>query len=248
MSSPQAGAENRRKEGIKERNTQNSSIGEAERLAEQLNDVDQFFIAIEKRAYQMAMFAVRNHHDALDIVQESMIKLVERYLDKPSYEYKPLFYRIMQNKITDWHRHQKLRNLVFFWQSQNDMDEQENWLASASAVMNSQASPVDELQAKQLQVRLTKALASLSWQQQQCYLLRNWEGFSVADTAQIMGCSEGSIKTHFSRATAKLAELLADCDLAKEPTENAFNSVAKTSSNKPVHSNQKERQQGKQDD
>ena len=240
MPSSLSGAEHRSSDDINRRKAQAST-----------NELEQFFMTIEKRAYQMALFAVRNHHDALDIVQESMIKLVERYFDKPAHEYKPLFYRILQNKINDWHRHQKLRNLLFFWQNQNDIndtDEQDDWLESVSAVNNQQTSPVNELQAKQLQAKFTKALNSLSKQQQQCYLLRHWEGFSVAETATIMDCSEGSIKTHYSRAAAKLHELLAESDLASEASENALN--CKTQA-KPIHltqDNQKEQKQGGQYD
>ena len=79
--------------------------------------MEAFLKDIEKRAYHMAVFACGTHADALDLLQDSMIKLVTNYKSRPSSEWKPLFYKILQNKIRDWQRHQKVRNLAFFWKS-----------------------------------------------------------------------------------------------------------------------------------
>jgi len=173
-----------------------------------IESIDEFLQSVEKRAYKMAIISLRDHHDALDVIQDSMIKLVTHYSERSIDELKPLFYRILQNRITDWHRHQKLKNFIFFWQTDNDNLESDTFLDSASADVNSVAAPEDDLRYTQAKQQVTKALECLSLQQQQCYLLRSWEGFSVADTAKILGCSQGSVKTHYFRAMAKMKEVL----------------------------------------
>lgn len=177
-------------------------------VTESIETIDDFLQSVEKRAYKMAVVSLRDHHEALDVIQDCMIKLVTNYGERSVSELKPLFYRILQNKITDWHRHQKLKNLIFFWQTDNDGSDSDGWLDSASAEINSMTTPEDELRHEQTKQLVAKALACLSLQQQQCYLLRSWEGFSVADTAEILGCSQGSVKTHYFRAMAKIKEVL----------------------------------------
>lgn len=164
-----------------------------------------FLQSVELKAYRMALFAVSEHADALDIVQDSMFKFVSNYAEKPREQWKPLFYRILQNKIRDWHRHQKVRSIVLFWkQDEESADISELPGANPSA----EEQPETALDKNQLQDSVIQALWGLPEKQRQCFLLRSWEGCSVADTAIAMGCSQGSVKTHYFRAVNKLRDLL----------------------------------------
>jgi len=169
--------------------------------------MEAFLMDIEKRAYHMAIFACGSHADALDLLQDSMIKLVTNYKNRPSNEWKPLFYKILQNRIRDWHRHQKVRNLVFFWKS-NTLDDETDVFSSQVDYSNQTATPDKEFEKSDQQAAALKHLKQLSAKQQQCFLLRSWEGLSVAHTADAMGCSQGSVKTHYSRAVTKLKTLM----------------------------------------
>ncbi len=167
--------------------------------------MEAFLIDIEKRAYRMVSLATGSHADSLDLLQDSMIKLVTKYQEKPAKEWKPLFYKILQNRIRDWHRHQKVKNLLFFWKT-DEIDEY-------SAVENNGQSldlPENNLAKNQQQNAALMHLKQLSPKQQQCFLLRSWEGLSVAETADIMQCSQGSVKTHYFRAVNKLKAMMED--------------------------------------
>ena len=162
-----------------------------------------FLAAVEKKAFRMAMLATKNEHEALDIVQDSMEKLVRYYGDKGEAELAPLFHRIHHNSIMDWHRKKKVRNLLFFWQQAGDDEEQTN---------SEQYQGEETLSPEQIEQNygdseaLLKVIEALPVKQQQCFLLRCWQGQSVAKTAEIMGCSEGTVKTHYFRAVAKLQQ------------------------------------------
>jgi len=177
--------------------------------------MEAFLVEIEKKAYHMAAFATHSHADAMDLLQDAMIKLVTNYADKPAEQWKPLFYKILQNRIRDWHRQQKVKNLIFFWQSpQNQGDDTDDWLLDSQAKDDNGQSPESDIVKSRQQQAALKHLATLSEKQQQSFLLRSWEGMSTAQTALAMGCSEGSVKTHYSRAVTKLRELMeADCDI-----------------------------------
>ena len=169
--------------------------------------MESFLAEIEKKAYHMAAFATHTHADALDLLQDAMIKLVTNYSDKPSHQWKPLFYKILQNRIRDWHRQQKVKNLLFFWKSSQDEDKDDEWPPQDAGV-NADDTPDADIARQQQQAAAIEHLQQLSDKQQQCFLLRSWEGLSVAQTADIMGCSEGSVKTHYSRAVAKMKSLM----------------------------------------
>ncbi|MDQ7049588.1 MAG: RNA polymerase sigma factor [Enterobacterales bacterium] len=169
--------------------------------------IEQFLAQVEKKAYRMAEIATKNQADALDIVQEAMIKLVEKYSHKPSDEWKPLFYRILQSKIMDHFRRQKIYNNLFFWKKTTPSDGPAPDLIDLAS---DHIAPERSLEAKQAIKRVNIALKSLSPRQQQCFLLRNWEGLSIKQTAAAMNCAEGSVKTHYSRAKQALEELLAN--------------------------------------
>ena len=169
------------------------------------NSIEKFLAQVEKKAYRMAEIATRNQADALDIVQDTMIKLVEKYSDKSAEEWKPLFYRILQSRIMDHFRKQKVIRKVFFWRNtQSEDGEYEDDIARAS----DHITPERELSGQQDIVKVTEALKKLSPRQQQCFMLRSWEGFSVIETAKAMKCSEGSVKTHYSRAKESLRAAL----------------------------------------
>ncbi len=155
----------------------------------------------------MAEIATKNQSDALDIVQETMIKLVEKYSDKPCNEWKPLFYTILNSRIMDYFRRRKVYNNLFFWKKPHLEDESfEDEITKASDYIT----PERELQGRQDIQKVSKALKQLPPRQQQCFLLRSWEGLSVIETAQAMKCSQGSVKTHYSRARQALTKALND--------------------------------------
>ena len=171
-------------------------------VREKRQDLDQFLIGVERSAFRMAVVATRHTDDALDIVQDAMIKLVEKYASKPTDEWRPLFYRILQSKIMDYHRKKTLTRRIFRW---IDMDEEQG--EEAEAGVESFGPP--EILAEQLTLqKLVSGLQKLPLRQQQAFLLRTWQGFNVAETAKIMRCSEGSVKTHLSRATNFLMKLI----------------------------------------
>ena len=172
-----------------------------------LNQLEEFLANTEKRAFRMARFAVANDADALDIVQDAMMKLVEKYAGKPHDQWAPLFYRILQNRILDFHRRNKT-NQVISIDSQIDNENGPSMLEQADHGNQ----PQDWLNAEQISAVLIEAIENLPNQQQQCFLLRGWQGLSVRETAEAMNVTEGSIKTHYSRALAKLNTLVASAD------------------------------------
>jgi len=173
--------------------------------------LDQFLASVERRAYRMAMVATSNHADALDIVQDAMLRLAKGYADRDAEAWGPLFHRITQSVIRDWYRRSAVRNRfrLFLGQRQDsDGDMGEDPIAAQVAATGPE--PAAELVQQQAIKQLDAALHRLPLRQQQVFLLRHWEGLSVRDTAQAMGCGEGSVKTHFSRALKALREQLQD--------------------------------------
>lgn len=164
--------------------------------------MQQFLSSIEGRAFSMAQFATKNREDALDIVQDAMFKLVQKYGAHPAEQWKPLFYSILQTRILDWHRRQSVRNRFrswLYWDEDEDSESPLEKIADAP-----QALPDIALQDAQFGDDLNKALNLLPLRQQQVFLLRVWEGMDIVETAKIMQCSESSVKTHHARALEKL--------------------------------------------
>lgn len=157
----------------------------------------------------MAEIAVGNREDALDIVQDSMLRLVRRYAGRPESEWGPLFHRILQSCIVDFHRREGVRRRWRVWL--RGPDDQE---ARADPLENQPGAPGEEpdrrSDAERMSDTLEQALGELPLRQQQAFLLRIWEGMDVAETARAMGCSQGSVKTHLSRAMHALRERLED--------------------------------------
>ena len=179
------------------------------------NELSDFLASVERRAYKHALFAVRDQHAALDIVQDAMLRLAEKYAARPAEELPLLFQRILQNAIRDYFRRQKVRS---FWVSplaalkssdgdDDDSDPLETLLIGDDSKFPGGA-PAAALEQSQVLALIEKALEALPPRQRQAFLLRYWEELDVAQTAAAMGCSEGSVKTHCSRATHAIAAYL----------------------------------------
>ncbi len=171
-------------------------------------EMDRFLTSVEKRAFIMANAATGCKEESLDIVQESMMQLVQKYSNKKAEEWRPLFYRILQSRIRDWFRRAKVRNRWRVWLRATSVEENRDPIAEYEEPRN--VDPEDVVKRKNAMEKLQSALRSLSLRQQQVFLLRTWEGMSIAETASVMKCSEGSVKTHYSRATLVLRTLLKD--------------------------------------
>ncbi|MEM7097243.1 MAG: RNA polymerase sigma factor [Pseudomonadota bacterium] len=179
----------------------------------QRSELNQFFAEVEKRAYGMALVSVKNPDDALDIVQDVMMTLVRKYAHKPSSEWRPLFYRILKNRITDWHRSNQSRNKVFGWLSFgfSDKEDKNDYVDPIEMTPGSrQEEPDHQRNSSELREKISGAVGRLPLRQQQAFMLRAWEGMDVKETARAMGCSSGSVKTHFSRAVHALRAELGD--------------------------------------
>jgi RNA polymerase sigma-70 factor (ECF subfamily) len=175
-------------------------------------ELSDFLAASERRAFKQALFAVRDEEAALDIVQDSMLKLAEKYAGRPADELPPLFQRILQNTIRDHCRRGRIRSLwttllsAFSSGEDEEYDPLETLEADSDAAARD--SPEGHLLQSQLLGVIEKELARLPPRQREAFLMRYWEDMDVAETAAAMGCSPGSVKTHCSRATHALAEAL----------------------------------------
>jgi RNA polymerase sigma-70 factor (ECF subfamily) len=172
---------------------------------DQVRTLDQFLSSVEKRAFRIARIAVRHDDDALDIVQDAMLQLARRYAQRPAEEWRPLFYRILQNRIRDCQRRRKVRAKLLSWLPSWKSDEDEV-TDPYDGVADARPLPQDLVATDQAMAKLEQALAELPGRQQEAFMLRNFEGLDVAQTAAAMGCSEGSVKTHYSRAVHTLRE------------------------------------------
>ena len=188
------------------------STGYSELASQQ--EISAFLAEVERRAFKQAMYAVRDDEAALDVVQDAMLKLTEKYADKPAGELPMLFQRILQNTIHDHFRRQKVRStwtvLLSAFGEKGEKDEDYDPLETLPAKSDSNAAidPAIALEQGQIVGLIEQALARLPARQREAFLLRYWEELDVAETAAAMGCSEGSVKTHCSRAVRALAETL----------------------------------------
>src|SRR6185312_15180121 len=168
----------------------------------------------ERRAFKQAVFAVRKDEEALDIVQDAMIRLAEKYGDKPAAELPLLFQRILQNAIHDYFRREKVRNtwvsLFSSLTKEGEGGEDFDLLEVYEPEEGTQAaeSAADKIERSQVLAVIDEAIQKLPARQREAFLMRYWEDMDVAETAAVMGCSEGSVKTHCSRATHALAQAL----------------------------------------
>jgi RNA polymerase sigma-70 factor (ECF subfamily) len=174
--------------------------------AQELSD---FLREVERRAYKQTVYAVRDNHAALDIVQDAMLKLADKYAGKPIEEYPMLFQRILQNTMRDYWRRQKVRNLwVSLFSSFTGQDDEDRDPLETIDIGDESENPATQLERSQTIKLIEKAIEKLPSRQREAFVLRYWEEMDVAETAQIMGCSQGSVKTHCSRAVHTLALLL----------------------------------------
>ena len=177
-------------------------------------ELSDFLKSVERRAFKQAVYAVRNDEAALDIVQDAMIKLSESYGDRPAAELPPLFQRILQNTVNDHFRREKTRNtwvsLFSSFGPSGSEDENFDILESLAPESGAQCaeSGADQLERAQVLEMIENEIEKLPPRQREAFLMRYWHDMDVAETAEAMGCSEGSVKTHCSRATNTLAEAL----------------------------------------
>jgi RNA polymerase sigma-70 factor, ECF subfamily len=175
-----------------------------------------FLAEVERRAFKHAKFAVRDEEAALDIVQDSMLKLAEKYGNKPAAELPMLFHRILQNTIHDYFRRTKVRSTwttllsSLSGKSRDGEDDDHDPLDSMvfDSASNATVDPAVQYEQVQIMQIIETALEKLPARQREAFLLRYWEELDVAETAAVMGCSQGSVKTHCSRAVHALAESL----------------------------------------
>jgi len=171
--------------------------------------LDQFLAGVELKAFKIAQTALRHEDDALDAVQDAMLQLARAYANRPEQEWKPLFYRILENRIRDMQRRRTVRGRVIAWLPfRGDEDDEEPDLIAQAP--SAEPQPVRRLELDEAVGALEKALGALPRRQQQAFLLRTLEGLDVAATAAAMGCSEGSVKTHYFRAVQTLRAQLGD--------------------------------------
>jgi RNA polymerase sigma-70 factor (ECF subfamily) len=175
---------------------------------DQTRALDRFLLDVERRAYRIARIAVRSDDDALDIVQDAMLQLARRYGARTSDEWRPLFFRILQNRIRDCLRRRKVRSKLLAWlpRAQDERAASDPF----EHVADEAPLPAQTLATEQAMRMLEQALGVLPARQQEAFMLRNFEGLDVAETARAMGCSEGSVKTHYSRAVHALRERLGE--------------------------------------
>lgn len=175
-------------------------------------ELSDFLAQVERRAFKQAAYAVRDDHAALDIVQDAMLKLAEKYSQRPAEEFPMLFQRILQNAIRDYFRRQKVRNLwttlLSSFSSGDDDDEHDPLETLSPHGDEGRNDPRDQLERGQTLQLIETALKKLPQRQREAFVLRYWEDMDVAETAAVMGCSEGSVKTHCSRAVHTLAAVL----------------------------------------
>jgi RNA polymerase sigma-70 factor (ECF subfamily) len=176
-------------------------------------ELSDFLRSVEKRAFKRTAYAVRDDDAALDIVQDAMIRLAEKYFDRPAAELPLVFQRILSNATMDWFRRQKVRTALVqnFSQFESFGDDGDfDLLESLEALDGSTASEsaADSVSRAQILLAIEAEVVTLPARQREAFLLRYWEEFDVAETALAMGCSEGSVKTHCSRAVHALAKAL----------------------------------------
>lgn len=177
------------------------------------NELSDFLESVERRAFKQTAYAVRDEHVALDIVQDAMMKLTEKYADRPVTEFPMLFQRILQNTMRDFWRRQKVRNV---WTSLfssfsvmgEDVEESDPLEVLTSANQDARDEPGAQLEQRQTMALIEDALYKLPRRQREAFVMRYWEDMDVADTAAAMGCSQGSVKTHCSRAVRAMANTL----------------------------------------
>lgn len=189
-----------------------SPLGDGPHLATD-KELSDFLKGVERRAFKRTVYTVRDEEAALDIVQDAMIRLAEKYADRPPAELPLLFQRILSNATMDWFRRQKVRRAVMQNLSDfegSDEDSDFDLLESLETLEGSlgSESAAETYGREQMLLLIDREVQDLPTRQREAFLLRYWEELDVAETAAVMGCSEGSVKTHCSRAVHALAKSL----------------------------------------
>ncbi len=176
-------------------------------------ELNAFLKGVESRAFKRTVYAVRQEDAALDIVQDAMIRLSQSYADRPSNEWPMLFQRILSNATLDWFRRQKVRNALF--SNMGDLEaaaggEDGDFDLLEALDVEDPANEAAEVQVSRAEIlgQIEEEIGRLPARQREAFLLRYWEELDVAETAAAMGCSEGSVKTHCSRAVQALSKAL----------------------------------------
>ena len=179
-------------------------------VLDQTQELDRFLAEIERRAFRMAQVALRDPDDALDVVQDAMLKLARSYAARPSAEWRPLFYRILENGIRDLQRRRTVRKKFMVWLPGTHEDPDNQAQDPLDNVPDGGPDAPELMMRGQAMEQLEVSLRALPARQREAFMLRNFEGLDVAETAAAMGCSEGSVKTHYSRAVHALREQLSE--------------------------------------
>ena len=179
-------------------------------VLEYTRELEKFLAEVERRAFRIAQIALRDADDALDAVQDAMLKLTRSYASRPSAEWRPLFYRILENGIRDLQRRRTVRKRIMTWLPGPKQDPESEAQDPLENVADSGLAIPETLMQAQAMQRLEESLRALPARQREAFMLRNFEGMDVAETARAMACSEGSVKTHYSRAVHALREQLGE--------------------------------------
>lgn len=170
--------------------------------------MDRFLAEVEKRAFHLARLSLRDEDDALDAVQDAMLKLCRHYADRPETEWRPLFFRILVNQVQDQRRRRTVRGRLFPWWPRWSPDDGEPAPEAIDLAPDTRQEPLRLIEGEQDLRLVAGAIEGLPVRQQQAFLLRTLEGLDIAETARVMGCSEGSVKTHHFRALRALRAAL----------------------------------------
>lgn len=186
----------------------NDTASLSQAAVEQPVTLEGFLRQVERRAYRTALLSTKRSADALDIVQNAMLRIVQHYRERDAAEWPLLFNRILHNSIMDWHREQTKERRWFWKKVDAELNDEDAEDEIAQAADDSQYNPAEMLLRARNTERVLLSLERLPYRQRQAFILRAWEGYDVATTASIMMCSEGSVKTHFFRASQQLKNSL----------------------------------------
>lgn len=177
------------------------------------DELSNFLAAVERRAFKQAVFALRDEESALDAVQDAMMKLAEKYGSRPAEEFPMLFQRILQNVIRDVFRRRKVRSTwTTLLSAFGNSDEDEDYDPLDTMIIDDPSSlgrtPEQNMEQTEVMALIEREISRLPGRQREAFMMRYWEEMDISETASVMGCSEGSVKTHCSRATHALAAAL----------------------------------------
>jgi RNA polymerase sigma-70 factor (ECF subfamily) len=171
--------------------------------------LDRFLAGVERPAFRIAQMALRDRDEALDAVQDAMLHLAQSYGARPGEEWRPLFFRILYNGIRDRQRRRTVRSRLFgLLPGRHGRDEEEG--DPFELIAGDGVDPARQLMNDEAMARLEVAVAALPARQQEAFSLRCLQGMDVAETATAMGCTEGSVKTHYFRALQSLRSALGE--------------------------------------